>query len=191
MRLISMSSHAKMQTKKKNFLNIAPRLKHYSLKSRNASFRTLANFLIQNNTAQKHLIIIIGSQKGLCGNFNNNLLNYFNTLADKNQFHYTTLVTIGKKASDLTKNLTGFQTMIVYEKFNTITLESLASTLIKGIITHEHPFNSVTIFSNKFKTFFTHQPVKTRNYPFYPCNRIAIAGDSNCPTRSIYLCATR
>ena len=75
MRLISISLHTRLKKLNNNF-------QFYEKKIEEISLIGFSSKLIDINS-NKSLFIVIGSQKGLCGTFNNNLALFFNNIKIK------------------------------------------------------------------------------------------------------------
>src|SRR5579872_3982064 len=101
MRIISMSAHSRLKAKQDALDNYLHTLSILLAKVQQAtpswSNERLMPTSIHNNNP---LIILIGSQKGLCGGFNSHLLKFFDGyLKEYPSAHYH-FVAVGKKAVD-------------------------------------------------------------------------------------------
>ena len=166
MRLISMSSHTKMQAKRKILNHYTETIKNlfYKLRKSTPSWRN--RILMPNpELPQKTLFILIGSQKGLCGNFNSALFSYFTNNVEKDQYQNATLVAIGKKATDYVRGLKGIKVNTKHEKISINQIEPISTAIISMIMDTDTPFTSVVIFSNKIKNFFIQKPSSTQLIP--------------------------
>lgn len=166
MRLISMSSHTKMQAKRKVLNHYTETIKNlfYKLRKSTPSWRN--RILMPNpELPQKTLFILIGSQKGLCGNFNSALFSYFTNNVEKDQYQNATLVAIGKKATDYVRGLKGIKVNTKHEKISINQIEPISTAIISMIMDTDTPFTSVVIFSNKIKNFFIQKPSSTQLIP--------------------------
>jgi len=166
MRLISMSSHTKMQAKRKILNHYTETIKNlfYKLRKSTPSWRN--RILIPNpELPQKTLFILIGSQKGLCGNFSSALFSYFTNNVEKDQYQNATLVAIGKKATDYVRGLKGIKVNTKHEKISINQIEPISTAIISMIMDTDTPFTSVVIFSNKIKNFFIQKPSSTQLIP--------------------------
>lgn len=166
MRLISMSSHTKMQAKRKILNHYTETIKNlfYKLRKSTPSWRN--RILMPNpELPQKTLFILIGSQKGLCGNFSSALFSYFTNNVEKDQYQNATLVAIGKKATDYVRGLKGIKVNTKHEKISINQIEPISTAIISMIMDTDTPFTSVVIFSNKIKNFFIQKPSSTQLIP--------------------------
>lgn len=168
MRLISISTHARLKNKEK------------ALEDYNDTLFTLFNTLksmvpdwehaLMNPSCTsfpKHLMIIIGSQKGLCGNFNTMLMHFFKHTTASYQ-EPIDIIVVGKKTLDYFDNHHASSIIKTYSNLSITTLSSLAHELLSDISTAETSYTTVSVISNSFKNFFTHQPRLSRLIPFSP-----------------------
>jgi F-type H+-transporting ATPase subunit gamma len=163
MRLISMSSRLKMMKNSENlqsFRNeITPLL--CSLEEKYTAPTT-----IQHNPT--NIIILIASEKGLCGTFNSTIFSYFQNHT-KDQIHSHTFITIGKQAGDfLVKQ--NIPVAARFDKLNSHQLENAATFLYEYLVQNKNNYNTVTCFYNHSKTFFVQEPQKYQLLPTAPQN---------------------
>ncbi len=161
MRLISMSSRLKMMKNSENlqsFRNeITPLL---------CSLEQKYTVAPVSQTHVKNIIILIASEKGLCGNFNTTIFNYFHKqIQDKINQH--TFIAIGKQAATfLTQNNIPIDAQ--FDKLNSHQLENAASFLYEYLLKNKNEYNTVTCFYNHSKTFFVQEPQKYQLLPTAP-----------------------
>lgn len=157
MRLIAMSTNA--------------RLKHRQLmliEYRTELSRLLAALLAtypvseSQHASHKDLIVVISSQKGLCGTFNSSLFKF----TDKQlpQLPNADYITIGKKAHDYihTRHLP------IIRNLRSLSVSSLATVthdLYKVVNELQGQYSSVRIISNLPVSFFLQQPTITQLLP--------------------------
>jgi F-type H+-transporting ATPase subunit gamma len=166
MRLISMSSHVHLKNKNDIMTEYVAAI--------DTLFFTVQqlvpewnNKLIDaaHNSTHPHLIIIVGSQKGLCGNFNNFLVKTCQNSTDFSNAHALHTIVIGKKAIELMPS-TALPTIIQnYPFFSVRNLPTLAHSLLTTITQAQHPYSSVTLWSNHIKHFFIQRPQATTLIP--------------------------
>ena len=161
MRLISMSSHAHLKNKQGSSETYAAHLKLLLSKIKQ---KTQIN---SNETAQKSikrervLICVVSSQKGLCGTFNTNLLNYCNTTLKTFNSADFSLFLIGKKIIDSLTPLYQQQIIGTIPNFSVRTIPEIMITLQKEI----SAFDRVIIVHNVLKSFFLQKPQATTILP--------------------------
>jgi len=159
MRLISMSMHSRLRGK-------TPLLKNYNneltkiFKKLRFSNPGWTNHIMHPKSPKETnpLLIIIGSQKGLCGNFNTGLFKEFEKTFSSEKLKHTSIIAVGKKAVDYilqkqTKTLTKQFTELTTRNFTDI-----SNQIVDEIIETKKPYSCVTIISNKLKTFFIQVP---------------------------------
>lgn len=162
MRLISMSTHSRMkhmQEPLELYQNSIAKL----FKQAHHTYPTYHNTLLHPTEPIHHnpLIILIGSQKGLCGSFNASLFQLFNN-KQINTSHYS-IITVGKRATSyIQKN--GQGTLIgFYNTFGLHNALTVAESLLREII--QHTYSSVTVYSNTAPSFFLQKPTATQIIP--------------------------
>ncbi len=169
MRLISMSSHTKMQAKRKALNHYTETIKDlfYEIKIHKPAWRHQI-LMPKADLPQKTLLILIGSQKGLCGNFNSALFSYFTKMMQKNQYANPTVVAFGKKATTFAKELKNVKVNIKHDKMGINQIEPLSTAIIDMIMDTQNHFTSVIVFSNAMKNFFIQKPTATQLIPLTP-----------------------
>lgn len=164
MRLISMSSHARMKHQEKPLTTYLEKVNSLTVKTQSINGQR-RNKLLQpkKDRHERTLIILIGSQKGLCGNFNTMLLQRFTSFT-KDLSHFS-LITVGKRATQLTAARYHTKTIAEYNTFGTHNLLPTAQELLRRI-THAHkPYHNVYIISNYAASFFIQKPEVKRIIP--------------------------
>ena len=166
MRLIAMSSHSQLRQSqiivshyRYELEAIVAELSAYAPDWRNPLFHPTPH-------GGKTAIIIIGSQKGLCGSFNNHLFKLATHELEKYNKNDLDIIAIGQKVLDfIAKNEYG-EMRHSYAKFSAHRLFEIAHE-IGHTITHMQPkYQSVLVISNEFKNFFLQKPMVTQLIPF-------------------------
>jgi len=159
MRLISMSIHARLRNKKE----ILEEYTHDVTNIRN-QLHNEPESISQTYTAEQKIpiIIIIGSQKGLCGTLNQELFRFVDQA--KSITPQTTVISVGKYASDYLarKGITPYAS---FDKFSMSNYIALAQQLTHLLITLNHPI--ISIFNNKPQSFFIQRPQKKDLFIMY------------------------
>ncbi len=171
MQLISMSLHTRLQ--KQTVSRDAYR--HNLLDMLQIASQAKNNPKIDTHQAvinNKQLLIIIGAQKGLCGNFDAEILRFIdhNSISGRDQTFSSNLITyeiicVGSKK--ITQELRKRNLNIVQE-YSNLKISSLASIshdIFNFISKNQTNYQLVTSFNNKSETFFLNKPVKTEIYP--------------------------
>ncbi|MEY4852138.1 MAG: hypothetical protein RIS99_533, partial [Bacteroidota bacterium] len=113
--------------------------------------------LSEKRTVKNALVVLMTSDKGLCGGFNSNLLKAARTLiqdelADLKQSGNVTVMPLGKKGYDAAKkwgvNIDD-RYVSVFQKLNFPSVSTIAEELMKGFLSQE--FDSVHVVFSEFK----------------------------------------
>lgn len=156
MRLISMSSHLQLSRK-------APFIQNY----KKELFNTLDVFLSlekkwqgilnPNTETKKTLIILVSSQKGLCGTFNNTLFNLFEKKVTKEELKSADFISVGKKATDYLKK-ENLNLIAYFDQFTFNSLSKITNNLFEVIAKASPVYTDVICYSNNSKSFFAQVP---------------------------------
>lgn len=165
LRLISMSTHLRLRSKKNSVESYKETLADlfYHLQKSVPSWH---HFLTKktNDTKKPALTILVGSQKGLCGNFNSELFAFYEKETPLTIKQNTTFITIGKKTNDFVK-LSNHPRTPSYEYFSFSSLEKISLAVTRSILKDHDLYSSITIYSSYSKSFFSQQPHKTTLIP--------------------------
>lgn len=153
MRLISMSSHSRLRHKKihletyKNaFQALWSRVKHLVAPTPPAG-----------ECSQPDLIILVASQKGLCGTFNSTLFKYFEHEQPIENQHF---IGIGGYAIDYFKGHNKVM-LASYNNFSASQFVPIAQSVADLILQSPTQYKQVMVYSNYQKNFFVQRPKKT------------------------------
>ena len=161
--LISMSMHSRLRNKKELLDDYEKKI--ITLSSSIKNDFSIESFVSENleseeqTEKQKKIIILVGSQKSLCGNFNNNLFLYFKN-HKPTELTNIDIIAIGKEAIlyclenkiSMTKSYDDFSVT------NFIIISNEISFLLREYKTSPV---STTIYYNYPKSFFIQEPKKT------------------------------
>lgn len=161
MRLISMSAHSRLKSKQHTLAEYVTSIEHLFQKALHGCTSWTNPIIQPPSTSTKTLIIVVGSQKGLCGNFNNTLFNRFNAHTNLSIYENNALIAVGKKATDELKKSAPHALIAAHEHFTTSTFLAISHQLIEHITTREIPYAKVIIWSNVAKSFFLQKPHQT------------------------------
>lgn len=164
MRLISMSTHLQLKNKETALLTYKNALNEmfHEIKS---AVPTWNNEHLSPEPSGKHLVIMVASQKGLCGAFNSALFHYFEKHTTNND---AAIITVGKRATDYISSKHAKNLIAEYNHFSSATLPTIVQELITLITTEKKPYASVTVVSNKAVSFFAQKPHAYQLIPFAP-----------------------
>lgn len=164
MRLISMSTHSRLRNKKavlEEYKNELAALLNKIIISKDLQTKDFG----KNKDNQKKLIILVGSQKGLCGVFNNHLFSFFEQEIKKMDTDTFDFISIGKKAVDFLSDDFG-SVIMHFNEFSFKTLPRITKTIVDFILSEKNFYSQVTVFSNWPKTFFAQKSQATPIFPF-------------------------
>lgn len=151
MRLIAMSSHTRLKAKQAT-------LKEYFKEVEDIFNTTHAlapkwkHILCKTNLQKPELIIIIGSQKGLCGNFNTAIFH----LAKQQTQHNNPVefITIGKKSYDLAHNKLNIAPILTFNTFSSQNYLGISRQIINHLFANPGHYSKVTVIGSVAKSFF-------------------------------------
>jgi len=184
MRIISMSAHSRLKTKQEPLSEYLNELKKLLAKVQQATpewtHERLMPISTNNNNA---LIVVIGSQKGLCGGFNTQLSKFLNEYIGRHAATNYHITAVGKKAIDYLINNHPEKLICSFPTLTARNFLTIAQELTDLVITATPVYTSVIIISNVFKNFFTQKATITNLIPFNPGDiKVDIA-----PTQEGYL----
>ena len=166
MRLISMSMHSRLR-------NRAPLLENYQREVERMFEKvqfaapTWHNPIMHPNTPPESnpLVILIASQKGLCGNFNSSLLREFEKQFSIEKLKNTALIAVGKHAVNFIDKLPLNNVIATFDDFSSVRLNLIAGRIVEAISTAKTPYSSVIVVANALKSFFVQHPHVTTVLP--------------------------
>ena len=127
---------------------------------------SINNELFKERNVNKVLVVIVSSDKGLCGGFNSSLIKEFKSFTNDNNFNNITVLPIGKKAYDFFKN-SNFDLILDYwEELNEFSYEKsseICDFIISSFI--ESRFDKVSIIYNEFKNVAVQKTVSENFLP--------------------------
>lgn len=171
MRLISMSSRSRLKSKEeplKTYIKTSQEL----LAHIQAYAPEWNNKILNPSPEQpsKQLIILIGSQRGLCGNFNTTLFHFFESIVlpeikktFSNNLH---VIPIGKKAINYVNQTDHLLIVDQYLEITAKTIAPIAHAITNFLFRQSQPYTHVNVISNELKTFFIQKPHNTQLIPF-------------------------
>jgi F-type H+-transporting ATPase subunit gamma len=163
MRLISMSSRSRLKNKEEplqEYIKASSEL----LNLLRISAPTWTNAVMHPiiNESDNPLVILIGSQRGLCGNFNSTLFHFFEKVYVKSKRHNSIkIIPVGKKAIQYAENNPLYTIIESFPNLHAKTLPLIARDILEFLAKQEPKFTTVIVFSNKLKTFFIQKPYET------------------------------
>lgn len=167
MRLISMSSQLRLKSKQKNLTEYVASIDSLFFKIQAQSTTWKHPVLNPANLPQsKKLVILVGSQKGLCGNFNNVLFKSFSHHITVSDAQKIDIIAVGKKIGDFCQEQNLNNVIATHSNFSMNNIQALTNIIASAIMHAKQPYSSVVIWSNKLKNFFSQKPHETNLIPF-------------------------
>lgn len=167
MRLISMSARSRLKSKEDALAEyMATSQQFFSRIQKSAT--DWKSPLTVTADQQNPLVILIGSQRGLCGNFNTVLFHFFEKSIAKplDQQGKIPVIVVGKKALNYVEENPLFSMVAQFPDLHAKTIGTIAHQILHIITTHQPQFSPVTVFSNRLKTFFVQKPQEQVLIPF-------------------------
>ncbi|MCL5436887.1 MAG: F0F1 ATP synthase subunit gamma [Candidatus Dependentiae bacterium] len=159
MRLTSRSTHAILNKKKQSLETYRRELERILqiVKTDSKTQQAAPNEPPEAHTTQD-LIIVVGSQKGLCGAFNTRLYRYFMQEQEQRAPSQYAIIAIGKKMSE---NLDAeHQLLYTFNAFNPANFFVVTDELYQHIVGPAR-YQRVTIYSSYPQSFFVQRPMVT------------------------------
>jgi F-type H+-transporting ATPase subunit gamma len=152
MRLISMSIHSRLRGQKATIEEYSAEIKRLLQET-----EIQAEFIppVEGTNIERPIFLLIGSQKGLCGAFNEQLFKLF---AQQPVHQSDTVITVGRYAHDYLKR-SNFQAYRSFDQFGITNFTEVASELTNLLFTLKHAH--IVVLSNRPKTFFIQKPELT------------------------------
>ncbi|HJY65064.1 MAG TPA: ATP synthase F1 subunit gamma [Ignavibacteria bacterium] len=172
-RAMKMVASVKFRKAQQNVVSARPYAKKLNniLKNLIPSLEEFDNELLKEREVKKICLVVVSSDRGLCGSFNTNLIKHAaNTIIEKygeySGNHNLTLITIGKKAYDFfyKRHYDIYARYInVFDKLEFSAAEKIINEIIKGYI--EKKFDKVVVIYNEFKSVVQSKIVEDQLLP--------------------------
>lgn len=168
MRIISMSAHSRLKAKQEPLSEYLTTLKTLLAKVQLATPSWTHERLMPTTENTNPLIVIIGSQKGLCGGFNTQLSKFLNEYLKQHPSAHYHFTAVGKKPIDYLIENYPDKLICSFPILTTRNFLAIAQELTDLIMLATPAYTTVTIISNVFKNFFTQKITVTHLIPFKP-----------------------
>lgn len=119
------------------------------------------------------LYIIMGGQRGLCGNFNSGILCWMKENKETLTESYTEIIALGNKTIDLAKKI-NCNVVATYNDVKLADITNVTDDFTQKIITAHPRYSSVIYVSNHPKSFLTPQTKATPIIPIAGCSHTAV-----------------
>ena len=173
---MKMVAAAKLKKAQDRVLQLRPYSKKLNEILSNLS-SSINNDLFKTRNIKSALVVIVSSDKGLCGSFNSSLFKEFNTFCSQNTFKNITVLPIGKKAYDFFKNSKFELNLNYWEGLNNFSYDNsseICEYLIDSFLGSK--FDKVSIIYNEFKNVAVQ---KTVSEDFLPVPQIDSESNSS------------
>ena len=168
MRIISMSAHSRLKVKQEPLGEYLHTLKNFLAKVQRATPSWKHEQLMPTGNNINPLIIIIGSQKGLCGGFNTQLSKILHDYISHNPSAHYRFSAVGKKPIEYLIQNHPDKLLCSFPVITSRNFLTIAQELTDLIMTATPSYTSVVIISNVFKNFFVQKATITPIIPFDP-----------------------
>jgi F-type H+-transporting ATPase subunit gamma len=171
MQLVAMSTHLRLRDKRLNIEEYHAAVSSLFLKMHRALPQWSHPALYPSATLEPHpLVIIVGSNKGLCGTFNTSLMYWATTYLSKQEWKHASMIVIGKKMNDYVSSLlkaVPFTTTII-QKWDELSADTIAGIVaaVTGKLEIPH-YTEVVVLSTTPGGFFSQQQIATSLIPFH------------------------
>lgn len=166
MRLVSMSHHARLKHREPGLYAYVRELNALFLRIKAQAPLWTDPIMYPSHASGRRLAIIIGSQKGLCGNFNTVLFKFIDHELARTRRGTLDVITIGKRATDYAKESEMGAIVSALPAIKPTTLGDCARVIADYVITSSLNYESVQFFSNDPKSFFAQIPRAYTLVPF-------------------------
>jgi F-type H+-transporting ATPase subunit gamma len=175
MRLISMSHHARLKHKEDGLQKYVHELNSLFLKVKSQAPAWQDDILYPATGSGNHLLIIVGSQKGLCGAFNTILFKFMEYERIKMYGEQTDLITIGKRAYEHVQDHAVGPIVQTIEHLSYKNIPEAVGQIMRYLKLGTKRYDHVTVFANYPKSFFMQVPQAYRLVPFLQENEQTMA----------------
>jgi F-type H+-transporting ATPase subunit gamma len=166
MQLIARSSHTRLKNQQVSFDQYITSLKKVYAMLTSRTDVNPTTLLQPNSTAHRRLIILIGSQRGLCGSFNNMLIQLYNKYIESLSDHSNLeVIVVGNKTIETLKSSLFPSSIRSFSLFTEQRISLIAQEITRHITSVHIPYGSVVIIGNRSKTFFAQKPEVTTLIP--------------------------
>ena len=120
--------------------------------------------ILTKREIKKTAVVVITSDKGLAGAFNNNVLKKFDAFIKKDGIENKIFIAVGKKAGDYLLKFNPYKIFLKYGDYTKIEqIKPLAELLINGFLNKE--WDRVLVFSMHFKSALSQVPLMQEILP--------------------------
>lgn len=169
MRLISMSTHSRVKTRGRHATKHSDGILELFHALR-AEHPTLEHslFATEQKQPQRVLLILVGSQKGLCGTFNAQIFQAFEQYQAE-QTAPIDVIAVGKRAVDFIKRTAHDNVSLAaeYQTFSASTLAYVTEKLTHEVLKRAPRYHAIVMLNARPRTFFLQEQFKTNLKPLH------------------------
>ncbi len=163
MRLVARSMHSHLKRQRDTLTEYTTKLRQLlndlELQTPEWHNGILHPTLERSTQSPRRLIILIGSQRGLCGSFNSFLIHFYNSYIQRlSNTDKTDVIVIGNKTAEYFKSSTFPHAIRIFSSFSDKNIASLSEEITRFIITTKPSYSSIVAICNETKGFFTQKP---------------------------------
>jgi len=168
---MKMVAAAKLKKAQDKVLQLRPYSKKLNEILSNLSGSVNNNLFVEKDV-KNVLVVVISSDKGLCGSFNSNLIKQFSLFCDNVKTNNISVLPIGKKAHDLFKKSEYSLILDYWQSLNRFDYEK-SSEICDYIVSSflNSKYDKVSIIYNEFKNVAVQKSVVDNFLPVIPLER--------------------
>jgi F-type H+-transporting ATPase subunit gamma len=168
---MKMVAAAKLKKAQDKVLQLRPYSKKLNEILSNLSGSVNNNLFVEKDV-KNVLVVVISSDKGLCGSFNSNLIKQFSLFCDNVKTNNISVLPIGKKAHDLFKKSNYSLILDYWQSLNRFDYEK-SSEICDYIVSSflNSKYDKVSIIYNEFKNVAVQKSVVDNFLPVIPLER--------------------
>jgi F-type H+-transporting ATPase subunit gamma len=172
MQLIARSTHAHLKKLRSTLEEYTHGLRSllYDLEQQTPNWHhPVLHPVIERKGIRRRLIILIGSQRGLCGSFNAMLIQFYNNYISKlDTTHHLDVIVVGNKTTEYFKESVFPKAIRHFGSLSDKHINGIAQEITRLIMTTRPTYSSIVAICNEPKGFFTQKPRIFRVVPLAP-----------------------
>lgn len=166
MRLISMSTHSHLRQQFGPLKNYIAHIQELYAKTLSGSSYAGNQWTTSSVNTTAQLCIVVGSQKGLVGNFNASIAHSLSDFYKANQHTPLYFIGIGKQIVEHLQSHYPTQIKSMYNDFSMRNVALLTEEISNVIFANAHQYKRIIMISNEPRTFFIQKPIISTLFPF-------------------------
>jgi len=166
MRLISMSHHARLKYKEESLQKYAHELNMLFLKVKALAVQWQHEVLYPTTLTGRQLVIIVSSQKGLCGSFNTILFKFIHDAYAKMYIRSPDVIVVGKRARDYVQDHALGTIVHEIAQLSYKNIQENVQKISDYLVSSPVKYDRVTLYAHNPKNFFMQVPQAHVLVPF-------------------------